>query len=83
MRHIPKQLAVSSLIIFFTFSSMLILPVNSSYTSHLYPTDDSWVEAEFPNSNHGSDTSLRVKADSRTRQTYLKFDLDSIPNGKS
>jgi hypothetical protein len=46
-------------------------------------THDSWVEAEFPNGNHGSETSLRVKSDSRTRRSYLKFDLNSIQSGKS
>jgi hypothetical protein len=51
-------------------------------TSFIYPSDDSWVEAEYPNTNHGSETVLRVKADSRTRRAYLKFDLSSIPNGK-
>ncbi|MGQ9690832.1 MAG: CBM96 family carbohydrate-binding protein, partial [Thermoproteota archaeon] len=52
-------------------------------TSILSPVGDSWVEAEFPNDNHGSDTSLRVRSDSRTRRSYLKFDLSSIPNGKT
>jgi hypothetical protein len=52
-------------------------------TSVLFPVGDSWVEAEYPNDNHGSDTSLRVKSDSRTRRSYLKFDLSSIPSGKS
>ncbi len=64
-------------------SSVLVFPVKSSYTSHVYSAEDSWVEAEFPNGNHGSETSLRVKSDSRTRRSYLKFGLDSIPNGKS
>ncbi|MEM3697558.1 MAG: PKD domain-containing protein [Candidatus Bathyarchaeia archaeon] len=49
----------------------------------MFPVGDSWVEAEYPNDNHGSDTSLRVRSDSRTRRSYLKFDLTSIPNGKS
>jgi len=49
----------------------------------VYPAGDSWVEAEFPNGNHGSETSLRVKSDSRTRRSYLKFDLNSVPSGKS
>jgi PKD repeat protein len=52
-------------------------------TSILSPVGDSWVEAEFPNDNHGSDTSLRVRSDSRTRRSYLRFDLSSIPTGKS
>lgn len=30
-------------------------------------THNSWVEAEFPDDNHGSETSLRVKSDARTR----------------
>lgn len=55
----------------------------SSYSVRLYPSDDSWVEAEYPNSNHGSETSLRVKSDSRTRRSYVKFDLSSIPEGKT
>jgi len=62
---------------------MLLSPVQSFYTSYLYPTHDSWVEAEFPNDNHGSDTTLKVRSDARTRRTYLKFDLSSIPNGKT
>lgn len=78
-----KQLAVVLLIGFLMFSPLLVFPVESSYTSHLYPTEDSWVEAEFPNGNHGSETSLRVKSDARTRRSYLKFDLNAIPDGKS
>jgi len=78
-----KGLDVMLLMVFLVLSSLLVFPVESSYTSHLSPTEDSWVEAEFPNSNHGSETSLRVKSDSRTRRSYLKFDLDSIPSGKS
>ena len=81
LRH--KQSAVMLLISFLLFSPLLVFPVESSYTSHLYPTDDSWVEAEFPNGNHGSETSLRVKSDARTRRSYLRFDLNAIPNGKS
>lgn len=68
---------------FLILSSLLIFPVKSSYTSHLYSAEDSWVEAEFPNDNHGSETSSCVKSDARTRRSYLKFDLNSIPNGKS
>ena len=83
MRIKLKQLLVVLLIVFLTFSPLLILSVQCSYTSRLYPTNDSWVEAEFPNDNHGSDTSLRVRSDTRTRRSYLKFDLNSIPSGKS
>lgn len=64
-------------------STLLIFPVQSSYSSNFFPTSDSWVEAEYPNDNHGYETSLRVKSDSRTRRSYLKFDLSSIPSGKS
>ena len=78
-----NQLLIVLLIVFLTLSPMLLFPAQSSYTSKLYPTNDSWVEAEFPNDNHGSDTSLRVRADSRTRRSYLKFDLSSIPNSKT
>jgi len=39
-------------------------------------THDSWVEAEFPDDNHGSEISLRVKSDTRTRRSCLKFDSD-------
>jgi hypothetical protein len=78
-----RQLAVMFLIVFLVLSPLLVFPVESSFTSRLYPTQDSWVEAEYPNDNHGTDTSLRVKSDSRTRRSYLKFDLSSIPNGKS
>lgn len=52
-------------------------------TSVLFLIGDSWVEAEFPNDNHGVDTSLRVRSDSRARRSYLKFDLSSIPSDKS
>jgi hypothetical protein len=71
------------LTLFLTCSFLLVFPVSSSYTSNICPTHDSWVEAEYPDGNHGSDTSLRVKSDSRTRRSYLKFDLSSIPNGKT
>ncbi|MEA2089133.1 MAG: PKD domain-containing protein, partial [Thermoproteota archaeon] len=78
-----KRLVVIFLIVFLTFSPFLVFPVKSSGTSHLCSSEDSWVEAEFPDGNHGSDTSLRVKSDARTRRSYLKFDLNSIPDGKS
>jgi PKD repeat protein len=78
-----KQLPVFFLISFLLFFPLLVFPVESYYTSHLYPTEDSWVEAEFPNGNHGSETSLRVKSDARTRRSYVKFDLNAIPDGKS
>ncbi len=71
------------LIAFLICSPLLMLQAESSYTSKLYVTQDSWVEAEFPNDNHGSDTNLRIKSDSRTRRSYLKFDLNSIPDGKT
>ncbi len=83
MRIIFNQLVVAMLIAFLIFSPLLILPIQGSYTSRLYPTNDSWVEAEFPNDNHGSETSLRVRSDSRTRRSYLKFDLSSIQDGKT
>ena len=79
----PKQLIAIMLILFLTCSFLLVIPVSSSYASSIYPAHDSWVEAEFPNDNHGSDTSLRVKSDSRIRRSYLKFDLNSIPSGKT
>ncbi len=79
-----KRVLAFSLIVFLVFSSLLVFSVDaSSYSVRLYPSDDSWVEAEYPNDNHGSDTSLRVKSDSRTRRSYLKFDLSSIPEGKT
>jgi hypothetical protein len=78
-----ERMLVMFLIMFLLLSPLLVFPVESSSTSRLYPTDDSWVEAEYPNGNHGSETSLRVKSDSRTRRSYLKFDLGSIPNGKT
>ena len=78
-----KRVLAFSLVIFLVSSSLLVFSVGaSSYSVRLYPTDDSWVEAEYPAGNHGSDTSLRVKSDSRTRRSYLKFDLGGIPNGK-
>ncbi len=78
-----KRLVVVLLISFLMISSFSILPVKSAHTSLLYPAADSWVEAEYPNGNHGSETSLRVKSDARTRRSYLRFDLNSVPNGKS
>ncbi|MCL6579223.1 MAG: PKD domain-containing protein [Candidatus Bathyarchaeota archaeon] len=71
------------LIVILLCSPLLMFQAKSSYTSKLYPISDSWVEAEFPNDTHGSDNNLRVKSDSRTRRSYLKFDLNSIPNGKT
>ncbi|MFQ5999299.1 MAG: PKD domain-containing protein [Candidatus Bathyarchaeia archaeon] len=41
------------------------------------------MQAEFPNNNYGSDTRLNVRSDAKTRRTYIKFDLSSIPSGKS
>jgi len=78
-----KRLLALVLIIFLIASPLLVFSVGaSSYSVRLYPSDDSWIEAEYPAVNHGSDTSLRVKSDSRTRRSYLKFALGSIPSGK-
>ena len=78
-----RQLLAIMLIVFLACSFLLVIPVSSSYASNIYPIHDSWVEAEYPSDNHGYDTSLRVKSDSRTRRSYLRFDLSSIPNGKT
>jgi len=78
-----RQLVAIMLTLFLVCSFLLVIPVSASYTSKIYPTHDSWVEAEYPNDNHGSDTDLRVKSDSRTRRSYVKFDLSSVPNGKT
>jgi PKD repeat protein len=78
-----RQLVAIMLTLFLVCSFLLVIPVSSSYASNIYPTHDSWIEAEYPAGNHGSDTDLRVKSDSRTRRSYLKFDLSSIPNGKT
>ena len=79
-----RQFAALFLIGFLILASLIIFAVKSSSSaSYVYPAGDSWVEAEFPNGNHGSDTSLRVKSDSRTRRSYLQFDLNSVPSGKS
>ncbi|MEM3699768.1 MAG: DNRLRE domain-containing protein [Candidatus Bathyarchaeia archaeon] len=76
-------MSVFFLIVFLVMPLLFVFSVNASSSVRLYPTADSWVEAEYPNDNHGTDTSLRVKSNSRTRRSYLKFDLSSIPNGKS
>jgi len=70
-------------VVIFTFASLLLIPAAvGQSTARLAPSDDSWVEYEYPNTNHGLETVLRVKADSRIRRSYLKFDLSSIPTGK-
>jgi len=57
------------------------IPTARGEVTKLYPTDDSWVEAETPNNNHGTETEIHVKADTKTRRTYLKFDLSGLPLG--
>ena len=52
--------------------------------SNKFIPDDSWVNGCRPNRNYGSDKTLHVKNASvpqgvSKRQTYLKFDLNSIP----
>lgn len=83
MKFNANSVVAVLLIIILLCSPLLVFQAESSYTSKLYPTHDSWVEAEFPNDNHGSETSLRVRSDSRTRRSYLKFDLNSVPAGKT
>ena len=78
-----KKTVVILSVICLLCSFLFVLPVKSPSTSVLSPTNDSWIEAEFPAVNHGSDTSLRVRADSRTSRSYLQFDLNSIPSGKT
>jgi hypothetical protein len=46
------------------------------------PSDDAWVEAEYPGSNHGSDVKLAVRANDpgyMDKSSYLKFSLSRIP----
>ena len=51
--------------------------------SYPYPTDDSWIELEYPDRNNGRDKVIHAKTDATTvRRIYLKFDLSVIPTDK-
>jgi PKD repeat protein len=76
-----RFMAVLILVIVLVSPQFMMLS-EAQNTSILYPIRDSWIEAENPNTNHGSETVLKVKADSRVRRAYLTFDLSSIPVGK-
>jgi len=56
-----------------------------STTVQLYPTADSWVDANAPTANKGGDTKLHSRSDGilDERLTYIKFDLSSLPTGVS
>jgi len=79
---VKKERLVVALIVILLVFPQFIMVGKAQDTGILYPVGDSWVEAEYPNTNHGSETVLRIKADSRIRRTYIQFDLNSIPNGK-
>jgi hypothetical protein len=64
MRSNRHQLIIQSFLNYLTFKTFRVF------------AHDPWVEVEFPDDNHGSETSLRVKSDARTRQSCLKFDSD-------
>ncbi len=63
---------------------LLMSQIVSAGTMKIYPTDDAYVEKENPNSNYGSETTLRVghELSHGTDRSYLKFDLSSL-NGKT
>jgi len=84
LKHL--RLAIAVFLAFFIISvvfPLFTMNVNGQTVTSLSPSADSWVEAENPNTNRGSDTILRVKADSRIRRAYLKFDLTALPVGRA
>lgn len=47
----------------------------------LYPTDDSYVDEDSPNSNYGSATDLEVIGFATRNRSFIRFNLTSIPVG--
>jgi len=53
-------------------------------TTWLEPIADAYVSLDYPNTNYGTETKLRVgEKDSAGYTIYLKFDLSSIPPGQA
>ncbi len=57
-------------------------PVLVSDTVTVYAEADAWVNSASPSKNYGSDTTLKVRGvQNGSQQTYLRFNLASLPNG--
>lgn len=63
---------------------ILMSPLVCAGITKIYPSDDAYVEMENPNTNYGTETTLRVghELSHGTDRAYLKFDLSSL-NGKT
>ena len=75
-----KRLCYMVFLTVFIFALLLpLISVNaSSSTVTFEPTEDARVWSSYPNNNYGSANELSVGSDS---ETYIKFDLSSIPSG--
>jgi len=65
-------------------ASLALLSVNSAYcaTVQVSATQDSYIDADFPDLNYGSETALYVESyDAKQRRTLVHFDLPTIPPG--
>ncbi|KAF3886436.1 MULTISPECIES: DUF4347 domain-containing protein [Nostocales] len=57
-------------------------PVLVSDTLSVYAEADAWVNSASPSRNYGSDTTLKVRGvQNGSQQTYVRFNLASLPNG--
>ena len=82
-QHLASRFLLILIVVLLVVSPFLLFSARGATVTQLSPSDDSWVQAEFPNRNYSSDTTLIVKSDAKTRRTYLKFYLNSIPLEKS
>lgn len=49
----------------------------------IYPSDDSYVDANAPDTNYGTETDLFIQAVSYSKYIFLKFSLSAIPSGST
>lgn len=78
-----KKLRLGAFAFIFTMFFSLLF-INSAYCSTLQFTasQDSYIDAENPDSNYGSEAELCVESyDAKQRRTLIQFDLSSIPSG--
>jgi uncharacterized repeat protein (TIGR02543 family) len=77
-----RYVAIALITVLVVLSFLSVQPVESISTN-LYPSADSWVEYNYPNNNHGTESTLHVQTLCGAKRAYLKFDLSSIPAGQA
>ncbi|UCH32640.1 MAG: DNRLRE domain-containing protein [Candidatus Bathyarchaeota archaeon] len=77
--HRCKYKSVIVIMLFFALFCTIIIAFTNATSVSIYPSDDSWVDFEFPDVNFGWQDMIHVMAGATVRRSYLKFDLSIVP----